>query len=410
VVNLNIYNGSFSRINHNVEILCGGSSLSGVQFHDSQIDGMSNWYTTAAAYHYDGFFVQGPNPCSGIYEYNNWYKGDWSPSGGTGAIFLDGSAISGFYGFNDVFTETPTAANGDLVLGSNGTVFLYNETVLCAANASIGGFAQGLGVAQTVDVRNNVETGCSTMQGDQFGTAITAMDYNAYANLLAGGNQAFYWAFSASSGSGLAAQFASWQGIVQAVTAGSEAHSLTAASAGLNANGVPQSGSFVIGAGANLTSLCSGILTALCSTTSAGNTVMPVARPATGAWTIGAYGYGPPPPPAPTPAPPTNLIMIGKTTTQPPGSPANVTLDPTSTATTYIFDFGIPSGLPGAVGLQGIQGIQGVAGTNGTNGAPGKNGTNGTNGTNGKTPTKMTCTCTGNTSKMTCTCTVTASS
>jgi hypothetical protein len=302
-VNLNIYNGNIYNVNHSVEIMCGGASLSGVAFHDSQIHDPTNWYTTANAYHYDGFFVQGPTSCSNIYDYNNWYYGNWMPSGGTGPIFLDGSAISGVYIFNDVFTETPSGANG-IPLGSTGTIFLYNNTVICSGNAAIGGFASGFGLSTTLDIRNNAETGCSTFIGASSATAIAAMDYNAYANLLAGGNAAFYWDGVNTNSGSLASQFTAWQGIVQAVTAGSEAHSITASSAGLNSNGVPQTGSFVIHAGANLTSLCSGYLAALCSTTSAGHTVTPVARPATGAWDAGAYQYGTS---AQIPNPPTEL-------------------------------------------------------------------------------------------------------
>src|SRR5581483_9018250 len=52
---------------------------------------------------------------------------------------------------------------------------------------------------------------------------------------------------------------------------------------GLNSAGVPQAGSAAIGAGANLTSLCTGNLVPLCSDI-AGNP-----RPSTGAWDAGAY-------------------------------------------------------------------------------------------------------------------------
>lgn len=62
----------------------------------------------------------------------------------------------------------------------------------------------------------------------------------------------------------------------------------------LNANYVPQSGSAAIGLGANLTSLCTGALTALCTDRN-GNP-----RPTTGAWTVGPYlgGVNLPAPPS----------------------------------------------------------------------------------------------------------------
>lgn len=68
---------------------------------------------------------------------------------------------------------------------------------------------------------------------------------------------------------------------------GLEAHSSYYAADGLNGSGVPLQGSPVIGAGANLSTLCS-TLPGLCSSTSAGGTVSPVPRSG-GAWNIGAY-------------------------------------------------------------------------------------------------------------------------
>jgi len=44
-----------------------------------------------------------------------------------------------------------------------------------------------------------------------------------------------------------------------------------------------------VGAGANLTAQCSGILVALCSSTTLGNTIAAVARPTSGPWDVGAF-------------------------------------------------------------------------------------------------------------------------
>ena len=67
-------------------------------------------------------------------------------------------------------------------------------------------------------------------------------------------------------------------------------------SADLNSNGSPQSGSAAAGAGNNLTSMCTGNLTALCTTYTgppaggaAGSTTTGTARPTSGAWNAGAY-------------------------------------------------------------------------------------------------------------------------
>ena len=290
--NFNVYNGNLYNINHDVELVCGSATaLSGVAFHDSQIHDPANWDTMAGVYHHDGLFVQGPGTggCSSVYDYNNWYYGNWGSTGGTSPIFLDADVDTAIYVFNDVFTNTPTAADG-ITLSGNGTIFAYNNTGI---SGSTGGL--GLKMTNVVDMRNNVLTGYSTfVQNAGSGFSIAAMDYNAYANLYPSGNQAFYFNSSSSNGSSLTSQFSSWQGIVQALTPGSESHSVTTSSANLNSYGVPQAGSFVIGAGVNLCNgivSCTGNLAALANDTSLGNTRTPTARPSTGAWDIGAYQY-----------------------------------------------------------------------------------------------------------------------
>jgi hypothetical protein len=62
-----------------------------------------------------------------------------------------------------------------------------------------------------------------------------------------------------------------------------------------------------VGTGTNLTSFCSGSLTALCSTTTLGGTLASTSRPSTGAWDEGAYLYVADPPSAPT-----NLTAVPK--------------------------------------------------------------------------------------------------
>jgi len=59
-----------------------------------------------------------------------------------------------------------------------------------------------------------------------------------------------------------------------------------------------------VGAGTNLTSMCSGLLAALCSTTTLGNTISAAARPSSGAWDVGAYMF------SSTTSPPTGISVV----------------------------------------------------------------------------------------------------
>ena len=200
--------------------------------------------------------------------------------------------------FNDIFINTNVLhpwANGINLVIPQGPVHVWNNTVLCPSTASSGMQISG---GNGIDFRNNVQTGCdnffNTSNAGAMNATITTMDYNLYASFNSAGNPAFAFLTRTSGEGSLATQFASWQGITQALVSGSEADSLSSSSAMLDSKGVPQVASPVINAGVNLcygVISCTGTLTALSSSTSAGNTINPVSRPPTGAWTIGAYQY-----------------------------------------------------------------------------------------------------------------------
>lgn len=304
-LNLQVYNMNMYHMDHFLFTTCDTSGASGFYYHDNYIHDPTNWDTTANTYHHDGWLVNSNTgqTCDQIYDYNNLYGGDWG-NNNTSPIFLDnnGGVIQNVYVFNDVFLNTNNAhpwGNGINIIpggSSDGPAHVWNNTVICGAIGGSGMQVSGI----NIDFRNNVQSSCATFFSISNGTGstISTMDYNYYANLIPSGNSAFYFASNNSGSGSLATQFGAWKTIVQGLISGSESHSASGSSAGLNSTGMPQYGSAVIGAGVNL---CNGIvsctgspgLAALASTTSAGNTITPNARPSSGPWDIGAYNYVP---------------------------------------------------------------------------------------------------------------------
>jgi len=116
------------------------------------------------------------------------------------------------------------------------------------------------------------------MMWNSFGVSSisTGVDYNAYANAQG------YNAFNYSDLSIDTSSFTTWQG-----SCGCDSHAVyNSTSLNLSATYVPNTGSPVITSAKNLTSMCTGNLTALCKD-KAGN-----ARPTSGNWDAGALQYG----------------------------------------------------------------------------------------------------------------------
>jgi len=310
-LNLQIYNNVMYRQDHSIFTSCGTSS-SGYYVHDNHIHDPANWDTASNSYHHNGWiFPYYPGQiCDQVYDYNNLYDGDWGVNN-TSPIFFDsnGGILRNSYIYNDIFLNTNPSSpwgNGiNLIPGNsaegNGPVHAWNNTIICGPGAGAGMRVDGA----NIDFRNNVESSCSDFYDTSNGTSstIAAMDYNYYANLISSGGSAFSFLTRGTNGGSLATQFSVWRTITQALSGSSESHSGQGPSAGLSASGVPGVSSPVIGAGTNLCRAisCTGGLAALASDTTAGGSRTPTARPATGAWDIGAYQYsggegGPAPP------------------------------------------------------------------------------------------------------------------
>jgi hypothetical protein len=268
-------------------------------FHGNNIYNYSNWDTTSNSYHHDGIhcYTSGTNGSpahiSTMAIYNNSFAGPIGVNV-TGHIFMEAGSGSGstpcsdassvIQLFNNVFSADAPAPNGLVALFSAGTYSVYNNTIITSDSPSdsnsVGFSTIEPNSGNSVVFKNNAISGFN--QELNIGSGMTyTTDYNQYGN---GGSNAFVCKGSYYDST----QFSSWKSCI-----GGDSNSAYSASLNLSSSGVPQSGSAVIAKGVNLTSLCTGTMSSLCSD-KAGN-----ARPSTGSWTVGAYsisGGGPQPP------------------------------------------------------------------------------------------------------------------
>lgn len=287
--NHQVYNNDVSHSDHT--LIFAGNGLTGVnlgaKFYNNHIHDFSNWDTSGNCYHHDGLhsFGSSGSPQITLYFYNNQCDGVlgdnfnaclFMEGTGSGTPWTGDSTASTYYAFNNVFATNQNHAAIQNALG-NGDIFL-NNTVLCT-DAVAGDIAYDAGSSKGNLFKNNAEQGCGYfMMWNSYGvnTLATDVDHNAYANGQG------YNAFNYTDKGIDTSSFATWQS-----QCGCDSHAVyNGSSLNLNASTyVPNSGSPVIGVGANLTSMCTGDLAPLC-TDKAG-----VARPASGVWDAGAYQF-----------------------------------------------------------------------------------------------------------------------
>ena len=279
---LNVYNNAVFNIDHGFVIgpSTAGESAGTFSFHDNNVYNYTNWDVTSNAYHHDGFHCfssfSSPPHITAINIYNNSFVNN--KYGMTAHIFLESAAegtpcadsTSNIYIYNN-FLYGPY--NMEL---TSGNLYVYNNTMIGLDIMNSVDFV-AKGQASVAEFENNALTTAQYLVGIGDATTATSFtgDYNSYAN---GGT---YSALTYHNLSFNSTSFSGWQALV-----GGDAHSTYNGSLLLGSSGVPQPRSPTIRSGANLTSL--GI-TPLDRDTSAGNTRIPVARPAVGPWDGGAY-------------------------------------------------------------------------------------------------------------------------
>jgi hypothetical protein len=286
--NISLYNNDISHVDHAVTYgnETSGSTTSGIRIYGNHFHDFANWDVGTASnhpYHHDGIQLWGLNSSANassnngqvtdLQIYNNLCDGDtgnWI----TGCIYLMDS-VNNAYVYNNVIVGNPNrtiygqiridATSGD---NAQGPIHVFNNTVV---GNNPGGYCMWATWQNSLSVKNNVFSGCQTLiEVDNSSLAPAGLDNNVYQQT--GGGRTFSWNGSST------ANLAGWQS-----STGQDASATLVSSAGLDPTGLPQSGSPVISAGANLTSL--GIQALDLDKDGA-------SRPTSGAWDAGAYLFG----------------------------------------------------------------------------------------------------------------------
>ena len=276
--NITISGNNIYNIDHGIALggPNAGYTLSNVNISGNNIHDYSNWDTTLNSYHHDGVHVWGymDNGSDTIFNlniYNNTFGGCIGQNV-TAHVFIEANAggSDAVNIYNNTFIDTCSGADNDgmLTTGVDGGHNIYNNTFIGASTD----VCVGTSSSPSITFINNVVSGCGTLMyiATGGGFAASGLHNNIYAN-CSGGN---CWNWKGST----TGTFSTWQ----SDTGQDASPSAYTASAGLNASGVPQSGSAVISQGANLTSL--GI-------TALNSDILSVARPSSGAWDDGAYKF-----------------------------------------------------------------------------------------------------------------------
>lgn len=312
--NIFIYNNDISYMDHGIASGLNTQQYSGLYVHDNHFHDMANWddSTGANANHHDSIHLWGTSGSGGwanTYIYNNTFNGNAgstvSPSAGPNAHIYFEYTVGPHYIFNNIFTTVPGtsfpseigAFSGVGVTVANNTMYGYGAEG-CKNNGATGFTTQ----ADNLLIKNNIFA-------DQYWTAVLkpgvtiipdGLDYNVYGNTGADCGQGYTFSIAGVADTN---SLATWQSHLPAGS-GQDAHARQGIKSALNldSKGSPQTGSLAVGAGTNLTSLCTGTLAALCMD------IRGVARPSTGPWDAGAFSTAAGS--SLIPSAPTNLIAV----------------------------------------------------------------------------------------------------
>jgi hypothetical protein len=269
------------------------AKLSDLTYAYNYTHDMGNWDTTSDAWHANSIHTFGSstsNTINGLYIYNNimtWTSGQNI----TAQIFIEsqGSVAENVGIFNNIVIGTP--GRGLLFNTCGSACYVFNNTFNGVSGNGTLDYIGGNGGTNTpIALHENNALISGYYAVDVVTANFGTIDYDAYGPSA---NSCWVWG-SAFYG---CTQFSSWQS-----ASGEGSHSFYKSSGlGLNTNNTLQSGSPLIGSGANLTSTCTGLGLSgnPCNSDLAG-----IARPSSGGWDIGAYQAGTSSPP---PNPPTGL-------------------------------------------------------------------------------------------------------
>jgi hypothetical protein len=281
--NINIYNNTITDHRFGVQVgsWVSSGSTSNINIYGKSINDWSNCNTSNNYYHLDGIIIWGDQGYpTNVSIYNNYIYGDFVANG-TAFIYCtwDGLTGTGTSSVCNIFNNVIVINNSNnqgkaFGTGSHtGPPKLLNNTIIGQAPSS--GLNNLIQVDGVIGLsQNNLFLNSSqaiSSYASTFPSNVTTSDYNLYYGF---NSQPFV--YNISSG-GIYISYSQWQSL------GYDANGLTG-NPSLDSNYKPQAGSAAIGKGTNLTGL--GI-TAL-NSDKAG-----YARPASGAWDIGACQYSP---------------------------------------------------------------------------------------------------------------------
>jgi len=289
--NIDIYNNTLAGGYWGVAVGSGssGNSTSNVNIHGNTISGCTDWsneYNNGGAgngYHCDGIIVYSTATANLFNIYNNYISESGPVTANVFCTYGSSSPGATCNIFNNILrinNPTCSGVGGGRAIwahGGSGSHQIINNTMV-GVNSSC--YLVELESPTTVSrfVNNILATENFGVENQQTGN-LSSVDYNLYNMTSAVWNYGGY------------KSFAQWQAL------GFDVHGVSG-SPNLDSNYKLQSGSAAIGAGTDLTSLCSSNLSQLCIDRAG------VARPSTGSWDIGAYQFSSQ---SATVAPPTGL-------------------------------------------------------------------------------------------------------
>lgn len=285
----------------------GGASADGIKIYGNTVGpDFNTWASSSGNCHQDGMLILAANNTSsltGLSVYNNDVSASTcpAPGGNFTSLFnisaINGGTMSGIQLFNNIMHNTTTTGGCQMQAfitfgpGVTSTVLVANNTAdfnsVSNSSGASNNFLLESGTISGQTVENNAIVNFAhcggayvvTANTNDFKNAFTAIDYNDYFN------QGCKWGHDDINGQDYGT-FLNWQ-TPSGVNAypGFDAHGIGNGNPLFNSSYVPQTGSAVINAGTNLTSLS---ITAL-DADAAGNGNC---RPSSGNWGIGALCFG----------------------------------------------------------------------------------------------------------------------
>lgn len=205
-----------------------------------------------------------------------------------------------FYVYNNVLHDLTCSGGEALMDGNNSeTMYFWNNVIYNITNGQPPNFPQtsGQSITSLNYWNNTIVTGnglnCFYYSGQGGGTLGTLSIQNNHCITTASS------ATGSFSGITITTQTVASNVLMTPTTATSQGYT----SSETYAYSPPNASGGTVGAGTNLTSTCSGNLSGLCSDTTYATERTPIARPASGAWDVGAYEFGD----SPAPQPPSNV-------------------------------------------------------------------------------------------------------